>query len=833
LANDPQIDLPPPITVQAGEIQFVEACHPALVAGEYRVSTVEQISSLQDAEYQWKSDSYKSEVVFSVDAPRFTLNPADIHSVYPPANETGRFDNALPHVVFTRRTLPWERTLDGNPPQLGKPFLPWMGLLLFQEDELQSKSSANEVKEIEVKSLPILSDSEDSLLHSRVKDVLAPDVGQHGPNNTQDKPVWSPSWEQEEKYRYEGKSCLTIDLPADLFKTVAPRDQDLLYLAHVRQVDTGDKEVLGINDRGWFSLIMGNRAPQPNKRHRAFLVSLEGFQDRLTERWSPATGQKVRLAVLGAWAFICEGASDFKTRMHHLNGVKSEIEDLPESGLRLRFDDFVKDIYENNGANNDNLPLTAGDANDIVNAAYARGYTAFDYFMRQGEQTVSWYRGPLVPVNYAKPRQIQKPVSCTDELLRYDPETGLFDSTYAAAWQLGRLLALQNQAFALSLDRARRTLRTNAEMLLRQGQLERLRVELGLPDRATGQPDKKLAFLEDSFMEYFCNGLGDHLVSGTPSGTGNQPAPAQAKATINEVKVEELTKDYEVPDDITSWLGRLVLLYGVPFQYLIPEEEMLPPECIRFFYLDPIWIQCLVQGACSVGNSGYVDTIIDQAMNFVVQPYRSATEKPFTGRAVAGVRDKLREQYEGVSAPNAEDLEWPLTGFLLRSAVVQGYRGLEFKAYTAPENNDPLKKDVPLKALRIEQLSPDILLGVFNGSMTKLVVREPQESLHFGLRRNQANEYVKSLRGMGFKDGSPAGQVISQKIELGPGKLMRNPDQAPGVIKIAALAEQMKTELNVAGELKPPNHFTSAEFAVEMIEAAGEFTFIPFSKSGA
>ena len=41
-----------------------------------------------------------------------------------------------------------------------------------------------------------------------------------------------------------------------------------------------------------------------------------------------------------------------------------------------------------------------------------------------GEQTVSWYRGPLVPVNYDKPAQEQEPVRCSDELLRYDPETG-------------------------------------------------------------------------------------------------------------------------------------------------------------------------------------------------------------------------------------------------------------------------------------------------------------------------------------------------------------------------------------------------------------------------
>ena len=100
-----------------------------------------------------------------------------------------------------------------------------------------------------------------------------------------------------------------IDLPAELFKTVTPRYDDLYYLAHVRQIDTGDKEVQAINDRGWFSLVIGNRLPQADKSHRVFLVSWEGHQDRLLESWQPENGRSVRLAVLGTWGFTCEGSN--------------------------------------------------------------------------------------------------------------------------------------------------------------------------------------------------------------------------------------------------------------------------------------------------------------------------------------------------------------------------------------------------------------------------------------------------------------------------------------------------------------------------------------------
>jgi hypothetical protein len=36
-------------------------------------------------------------------------------------------------------------------------------------------------------------------------------------------------------------------------------------------------------------------------------------------------------------------------------------------------------------------------------------------------------------------------------------------------------------------------------------------------------------------------------------------------------------------DPLNNWLARLKLLYGVPFNYLVPDEGMLPPESIRFF----------------------------------------------------------------------------------------------------------------------------------------------------------------------------------------------------------------------------------------------------------
>ena len=56
-----------------------------------------------------------------------------------------------------------------------------------------------------------------------------------------------------------------------------------------------------------------------------------------------------------------------------------------------------------------------------------------------------------------------------------------------------------------------------------------------------------------------------------------------------------------MPQTLVDWLTRLGLLEGVPFNYLVPDEAMLPPESLRFFYLDPNWTSALLDGAMSIG----------------------------------------------------------------------------------------------------------------------------------------------------------------------------------------------------------------------------------------
>src|SRR5262249_40203685 len=100
--------------------------------------------------------------------------------------------------------------------------------------------------------------------------------------------------------------------------------------------------------------------------------------------------------------------------------------------------------------------------------------------------------------------------------------------------------------------------------------------------------------------------------------------------------------DHPLPDDLANWFRDLSLLRDVPFNYLVPDERMLPPESIRFFLLDPAWVDCLLDGAFSVGRVTSAAHAQDQA-----------------------------HEVSPASNPHAR-----VSGFLLHSDVVSGWPGL-------------------------------------------------------------------------------------------------------------------------------------------------------------
>jgi hypothetical protein len=273
------------------------------------------------------------------------------------------------------------------------------------------------------------------------------------------------------------------------------------------------------------------------------------------------------------------------------------------------------------------------------------------------------------------------------------------------------------------------------------------------------------------------------------------------------------TVPLNLPPEITGWLANLSLLYGMPFEYLVPDIRLLPIESIRFFYIDPNWIRRAIDGALSIGTTSTRDNVFNEA--FFEQVYAAVQA------AIPLVRQTLR----GAEQPTQFIVGATTSGFLFRSAVVSGYPGLEVV---------PTLDGNPVPILRLDRISNDIMLALFNGVPDHIEIRQPPEGLHFGINRaKDASVFTLHLRWLGHSNPLQAADIAGNQIDLDvpphqppnrPLKLtnapMRTGTGQPGVIDIANTASLLTTTLGTV-YLGPDSVFTSAEFAVEMVLSAG------------
>jgi hypothetical protein len=640
-------------------LRFEESHQPGLVAGEYSI-TLEHWIKTEKATPLRQAGAAK--YGFSLAAPRFVLNPQDVSAVFPPAGSLGDHSSALPHIQLRRSTLPWERQpheKDGS----------WLTLLVLHEDELGTGASRKIQSEtVPLQKLQNASEGSDGIWWRGVTPETR--LGQHG-----EDPV------------------SIIDVDANLLKAVFPAADERKWLTHVRYKTEDEKGLSTGEER---AVIIGNRLPALSGTTIVHLVSLEGRDiDAEIHRASQAAGpQKVRFVSLHSWRFDCVShTQSFKGLLLNLNrsivmqlsngskllppGSSAMPESLAralqqiggtfETGSRL---ELVNDDHwiSKDGTHEfhirrerDHLIVTRpmpgvlrlpAVANADAEAYLNRGAVALAHTTRAGNQTVSWYHGPLVPGTVSSP-PIEFPIPAADKVVHYNPSIGMLDVSYAVAWELGRLLTLQNKAVATALYNWKRR-HTQAD------KLEQAEAQwLHLPFRPQSSPS-------------------------------------------------------DLPGNVADWFRDLSVLRGVPFRYLVPDERMLPAESLRFFQIDPQWIQCLLDGAFSIGRVVTSDHSRDAA---------------HTERLTADLKPETRA-----------------SGLLLRSTVVSGWPDLLVDAY---DQSGPLTK------LREDKLSPAILLSVFEGVVQKVDIHQKPEALHFGFsaKEGSKNGFTRGLRD---KQGRPS-----------------------------------------------------------------------------
>ena len=541
-----------------GSVIFYDSCPPPLKAGEYKLEVTQHLQEADDpgsdSAIYTHIDKEGSNPLpgtqtseFEITGPRFLLQADEIHAVYPPANADGPFEGRLPCAVLKRRTLPWERTSGTS----NASKQPWLALLLFTEDEvtLLDPPSCTVGSVLSHKPFSWIGEPEDNAANTLF----------HTLNTTE-----------------KNKGCLGIEVPVSLFQDVAPLKSELPLLTHVRQVNTNDKELLGQDKDGWFSVVVANRMPLSGKKYIACLVSLEGqesllptehavltqprnatpgigvslelsyrtqvkkslynninaptnFTGRLASResreshvraavehasapsasaehttatsatatttsttthnnnftlpnvsidgevkprsaglyehletaswftYNPGVGTfipptpTIKLICLARWSFQCEGKGDFEGLMKA----------LPESGGI-----GLVGMTQAQSTNEMTMP------SNNHNVALDSGHIPLQHQTRDGEQKTSFYRGPLVPAGIQR-NVNEGPYHTSDQARRLDPLTGLENLGYASAFELGRLMALNDSRFALELLKWRRKGHQRASKLIQGALIQR------------------------------------------------------------------------------------------------------------------------------------------------------------------------------------------------------------------------------------------------------------------------------------------------------------------------------------------------------------------------
>ena len=716
-------------------LTFLDSHTPDLPPGDYTIR-VEQHVEGTTADKEKFADDFLAERYFSVMGPRFTLAPQEIQEVFPPPGSLGEYDNVLPHVILNRSTLPWERSAADADHRPDHSPVPWLALLLFEEQEMllledEKKQASRSVK---------LGDLKNKSAYFK---TLSLEKGDHPDDQVS-----------------------VIDVPRKLLEQLIPTKNDLEYLAHVRRNNGKQEEV---------AVLIGNRLPARGMSNIVHLVSLERrYRDG---KFQFQGDDSVLLVSLKSWRFSCISAKQtFKGLLTHLNhqllwnlpvtpdirtALNSSV--IPEQvaaafkqfarplgdGAKIReysqwrIDDqgvlcylisnkwnvfnragkqlwhlnaepdgegllkdqpglvaefsgnshapgpkatirkqpadhadhwWIEDRNHNvlidnflisqdkQGGNQETLfayDLGQGDTNtlrlpaldgaeneihSIAETYFRRGCVPLPHALRSGQQAISWYHGPLTPGENTTAAEfdLPLPVRSADELLHLNTEHGMLDVSYAAAWELGRLLTLQNTKVAVDLFNWKRA----------------------------HAHDEQLLAAEHRLLHLPC---------------------------------EKSNTDISLPPTVVEWFDNLAKLIGVPFTYLVPDERMLPLESIRFFRVDWQWIECLLDGAFSIGRVMPVD-------------HRRDRTHTTTGHA----RDLVSTRQRGV-----------VTGMLLRSDVVSGWPGMLVDGHA--DNEDETK--LPGEPLRMARLSKNVLLCLFAGEVRALGIHQKPETPHFGFSR--------------------------------------------------------------------------------------------------
>jgi len=485
------------MAVDEGTFRLYSRIEPPLTAGDYRLTSTQDLRASKPGRSFEPADLPVEalDTHVRVRSPQYQLPPDQVLSTFPPAGTEGAYGSRLPQVVIRRRTLPWERSVgDGHEQE------PWLALVLIAEGEAAIR------------------------LNEPVASCVTTGVDLDEPADS------------------ELGNCLAIR--KSVVDRIFPTHEEVRLLAHAREVDIHDTELMMGDDDGFLAVVISNRLPLPGRdaegnevpvKYLPCLVNLCGqFEDLLDKAPEPrgftimpVAEAEMSLVTLADIDHASMGSVQYAAGTRLLDGVlpKAAPGKQPTRATTAALDQTMATPYEpqagwaKQGAAkgisdiysemaqpfrsgvvsgylgtgggmtlldrelvfpvllhwsftstgqltfrrlmeglNSGLLGTQGTADATGRPPFESvetGHVGLAHRTRRGDPVRSWYRGPLVPHPTADGPEGRLPLAHAADQIRVVVPDGREDISLAAAFEIGRLLALSRPSMVSSLMRWR------------------------------------------------------------------------------------------------------------------------------------------------------------------------------------------------------------------------------------------------------------------------------------------------------------------------------------------------------------------------------------------
>lgn len=329
----------------------------------------------------------------------------EVFSIRPLPEQSGNFSAELPFIVLNNPAYPWMKSIfDSN----NKP-IPWPALIVISEKEIVE---------------------EKDVLYSQLKDSK---------KNT-DK-VYFPYEENKLLPCNPNDKVHVITIAKNTFEKIMPSQQDRYWLTHCKKIDLSDAEDKTTQNDGYFSVIIANRIPPYNAKQIITTEDKDKNKEENQNGNSDENNDNINNKITNTAHLIAAYLyDDCKTKDEYKNCQFVKLISLYHWKFNSDTDVVDKDFEP--------LVRDLDKGSDSYKSSVHK-QTLKPHYLRTGEKTYSLYHSPIQPINYGRAQNLNGEKRYTsDGRLIYYKNHGIFDASYAAAFNLGRIVTLSHKTEA-------------------------------------------------------------------------------------------------------------------------------------------------------------------------------------------------------------------------------------------------------------------------------------------------------------------------------------------------------------------------------------------------